>query len=77
MSLPQYPFAALTEKQLKIVKVYEYLRMRPDTQGTPIAQRVAIELNRKLDQNKSNSYVLKVVRKWNVIKREIAASESH
>lgn len=72
MILPEPPFAGLTSKQLQIVKKYEYLRFQPD--GTPVVRRVAVELNRKLDCNNGNSYIYRVIKKWNNLKREYEAA---
>ena len=68
MTQHEYPFAALTEKQLTIVKAYERLRHDQNMWGVPVARRVAEELDRKLDVNKGNSYVYRVLKKWHKIK---------
>jgi hypothetical protein len=70
-----FPFVALTEKQTIIVKAYERIRTMPNVWNVPVGRRVALELNRKLDQNKGNSYVYKVIRKWQTIKRNLERKE--
>lgn len=70
MTSSDFPFVALTQKQLRIVKTYEYVRHRAD--GQSVSRKVAVQLGYKISpKTRASSYVNDVLRKWAGIKREL------
>lgn len=63
-------FSGFSPAKKRIAIAYEYIRFQVNSGGDTITRRVAKELGYTLDENKSSSYIRRVIREYQMKKQE-------